>query len=186
MQVITQSIDGKIIRSIKARKGALAFSAKDFWHLGNRPAVGQGLARLVKQGQLRRVRQGIYDLPRAHPLLGQTVPDPIAVIRALMDGSGAQWQASGAYAANLLGLSDQVPAKIVILTDGPPRRSPAPRTRFKARRNLSACPRRSVRLEERSACGPAAGGPQTAEAKKRRYSHFAFASSWALGYGCGR
>ncbi len=92
--------------------------------MGNRPAVGQGLARLVKQGQLRRVRQGIYDLPRAHPLLGQTVPDPIAVIRALMDGSGAQWQASGAYAANLLGLSDQVPAKIVILTDGPPRRVP--------------------------------------------------------------
>lgn len=122
MQVITQSIDGKIIRSIKARRGALAFSAKDFGHLGNRPAVGQGLARLVKQGQLRRVRQGIYDLPKAHPLLGQTAPDPMAVIRALMDGSGAQWQASGAYAANLLGLSDQVPAKIVILTDGVPRR----------------------------------------------------------------
>lgn len=119
---ITQSIDGKIIRSIKARKGALAFSAKDFGHLGSRPAIGQGLARLVKQGRLRRVRQGIYDLPRAHPLLGQTAPDPMAVIRALMDGSGAQWQASGAYAANLLGLSDQVPAKIVILTDGVPRR----------------------------------------------------------------
>lgn len=121
---ITQSIDGKIIRSIKARKGALAFSAKDFGHLGSRPAIGQGLARLVKQGRLRRVRQGIYDLPKAHPLLGQTAPDPMAVIRALMDGSGAQWQASGAYAANLLGLSDQVPAKIVILTDGVPRQVP--------------------------------------------------------------
>jgi hypothetical protein len=48
----------------------------------------------------------------------------MAVIRALMDGSGAQWQASGAYAANLLGLSEQVPAKIVILTDGVPRRVP--------------------------------------------------------------
>lgn len=92
--------------------------------MGSRPAIGQGLARLVKQGRLRRVRQGIYDLPRAHPLLGQTAPDPMAVIRALMDGSGAQWQASGAYAANLLGLSDQVPAKIVILTDGVPRRVP--------------------------------------------------------------
>lgn len=124
MPRITQSIDGKILRSIKARKDALAFSAKDFWHLGSRPAIGQGLARLVKQGRLRRVRQGIYDLPRAHPLLGQTAPDPMAVIRALMDGSGAKWQASGAYAANLLGLSDQVPAKIVILTDGVPRRVP--------------------------------------------------------------
>ena len=122
MPVVTQSIDDKIIRSIKARKGALAFSARDFGHLSNRPAVGQGLARLMKQGRLRRIRQGLYDLPKKHPLLGQTAPDPQAVIRALMDGSGAQWQASGAYAANLLGLSEQVPAKIVILTDGVPRR----------------------------------------------------------------
>jgi hypothetical protein len=41
---------------------------------------------------------------------------------ALMGGSHAQWQFSGAYAANALGLSEQVPAKIVILTDGVPRR----------------------------------------------------------------
>ena len=41
-----------------------------------------------------------------------------------MKDSGAQWQVSGAYAANLLHLSDQVPAKIVILTDGVPRKIP--------------------------------------------------------------
>ena len=46
----------------------------------------------------------------------------LAVVRALMAGGNAKWQPSGAYAANLLGLSEQVPAKIVILTDGPPRR----------------------------------------------------------------
>ena len=46
----------------------------------------------------------------------------MATVRALMDGSHAQWQFSGAYAANALGLSDQVPAKIVILTNGVPRR----------------------------------------------------------------
>ena len=39
-----------------------------------------------------------------------------------MDGSHAQWQFTGAYAANALGLSDQVPAKIIILTDGVPRK----------------------------------------------------------------
>lgn len=39
-----------------------------------------------------------------------------------MADSGAKWQVSGAYAANLLHLSDQVPAKIVILTDGVPRK----------------------------------------------------------------
>ena len=46
----------------------------------------------------------------------------MATVRALMEGSHAQWQFTGAYAANALGLSDQVPAKIVIQTDGVPRR----------------------------------------------------------------
>jgi hypothetical protein len=62
------------------------------------------------------------DLPRQHPIVGQTAPDIMATVRALMDGSHAQWQFTGAYAANALGLSDQVPAKIVIQTDGVPRR----------------------------------------------------------------
>ena len=43
-------------------------------------------------------------------------------VQALMDGSLAQWQFTGAYAANALGLSEQVPAKIIILTDGVPRK----------------------------------------------------------------
>jgi len=39
-----------------------------------------------------------------------------------MKGNGARWQYSGPYAANRLGLSEQVPAKIIVLTDGTPRR----------------------------------------------------------------
>lgn len=46
----------------------------------------------------------------------------MATVRALMEGSQAQWQFTGAYAANALGLSDQVPAKVIILTSGVPRR----------------------------------------------------------------
>ncbi len=82
----------------------------------------QALSRLVKAGKIRRIHRGLYDLPRQHPIIGQTAPDIIATVRALMEGSHAQWQFTGAYAANALGLSDQVPAKIVILTDGLPRR----------------------------------------------------------------
>jgi len=89
---------------------------------GNGPAVGQALARLAKAGTLLRVRQGLYYRPRPHPILGQTSPDPTAVVEALMKGTGAQWQFSGPYAANRLGLSEQVPAKIMVLTDGTPRR----------------------------------------------------------------
>jgi hypothetical protein len=124
MSLGTQSIDDKILRSIRARRSAAAFTAKDFAGLGTRGATWQALTRLAKEGKLRRIRKGLYDLPRSHPLLGQTAPDPMAVVRTLMADSGAQWQVSGAYAANLLGLSEQVPAKIVILTDGVPRRVP--------------------------------------------------------------
>jgi hypothetical protein len=46
----------------------------------------------------------------------------MATVRALMAGSKAQWQYTGAYAANALGLSDQVTAKVIILTSGVPRR----------------------------------------------------------------
>jgi hypothetical protein len=98
------------------------FSPGRFDAFGNPAATRQALSRLVKSGKIRRIRRGLYDLPRPHPVIGQTAPDIMATVRALMDGSHAQWQFTGAYAANALGLSDQVPAKIVIQTDGGPRR----------------------------------------------------------------
>ena len=117
-----QSIDEVVLRSIRAHPSASAFSAKHFEGIGKAPAVRQALSRLARAGKIRRIRQGLYDLPRKHPITGQTAPDPMAAVRALMEGGEAQWQVSGAYAANLLGLSEQVPARIVILTDGLPRR----------------------------------------------------------------
>lgn len=122
MTITSQPIDTRILRSLRAAKGGPVFSAKHFGPFGNPAAVRQALSRLVKAGKIRRVRRGLYDLPRQHPITGQSAPNIMATVQALMDGSQAQWQFTGAYAANALGLSDQVPAKIVILTDGVPRR----------------------------------------------------------------
>lgn len=122
MRLRTQAIDDTVLRSMRARRSAAAFSAKDFAEFGNPAAVRQALSRLAKAGTIRRIRQGLYDLPREHPVMGQTAPDPMAAVRALMAGSSAVWQVSGAYAANLLGLSEQVPGRMVILTNGVPRR----------------------------------------------------------------
>lgn len=116
-----QSIDKSILRSVMARSSASVFSARDFDGFGSNAAVRQALSRLARAGKIRRIRQGIYDLPREHPLVGITSPDTMAVIKAVMDSAGVPWQVSGAYAANLLGLSDQVPAKVVVLTTGKPR-----------------------------------------------------------------
>jgi len=116
-----QSIDKAILRSIRSRPAASVFSLRHFADFGSQDAVRKALSRLVKAGKIRRIRRGLYDLPRSHPIIGQTGPDIMATVRTLMDGSHAQWQFTGAYAANALGLSDQVPAKIIILTDGVPR-----------------------------------------------------------------
>ena len=119
-----QTIDKSILNRIRGSGGGSVFAPNQFLDLGNRSAVGVALHRLVKAGKIRRIRRGLYDLPRSHPIIGQTAPDIMATVRALMDGSHAQWQFTGAYAANALGLSDQVPAKIIILTDGVPRKVP--------------------------------------------------------------
>jgi|SRR5882724_2127977 len=120
----TQAIDNRIFHRIRSSGAGSVFSPAQFLDLGNRSAVGVALHRLVKASKIRRIRRGLYDLPRSHPITGHTAPNIMAIVRALMEGSHAQWQFTGAYAANALGLSDQVPSKIIILTDGVPRRVP--------------------------------------------------------------
>jgi Family of unknown function (DUF6088) len=122
MKAASQPIDVLILGSMRSSRSASVFSPGHFDDLGNAAAIRKALSRLVKTGTIRRIRRGLYDLPRQHPIIGQTAPDIMATVRTLMDNSHAQWQFTGAYAANALGLSDQVPAKIVIQTDGVPRR----------------------------------------------------------------
>jgi hypothetical protein len=63
----------------------------------------------------------VYDFPNEHPVLGLLAPSAEAVARALAGRDRARLQPAGAYAANVLGLSELVPAKTVFLTDGPAR-----------------------------------------------------------------
>jgi hypothetical protein len=80
------------------------------------------LHRLVKNGALRRLARGLYDYPRIDPNLGPLSPTIDAIVKALKGRDNIRLQPSGGYAANLLGLSEQVPTKIVFLTDGPARK----------------------------------------------------------------
>ena len=63
----------------------------------------------------------MYDFPKEHPVLGPLSPTADAVAKALTGRDRTRLQPAGAYAANVLGLSEQVPAKTVFLTDGPSR-----------------------------------------------------------------
>ena len=75
-----------------------------------------------KEGVIRLLARGLYDYPVKHSVLGTVAPSADAVARALVGRDAIRLQPSGAYAANVLGLSEQVPSRIVFLTDGPSRR----------------------------------------------------------------
>ena len=114
-----QSIHNQILARIRGKGRGYAFSSKDFLDLGNRNPIDKALSRLYAQGLIRRVTTGIYDLPREEEELGGRLsPDIHQVARAIARKNGVRIQPAGALAANLLGLSTQVPAKIVYLTNG--------------------------------------------------------------------
>ena len=90
----------------------------DFADLGNRHAIDKTLQRLVASGDLRRIDRGLYDRPRMNDLTGRpTVPDYRAVIRAVTRRDQARALIDGMTAANELGLTTAVPARIEVLVD---------------------------------------------------------------------
>ena len=115
---LQQSIGTRIERHVSRKVRGSVFTPSSFAALGSRAAIDKALQRLVAQGELRRLSRGWYDKPRTDALLGQLWPTVDNVIKALIGKEKLRVQPAGLYAANLLGLSEQVPAKIVLLTDG--------------------------------------------------------------------
>lgn len=113
-----QSVDGKVKSRIYGKKRGWVFSPIQFNDLGSRDAIDKILSRLTASGTIRRLARGLYDYPKKHPKLGLLSPSVDAIAGALKDRDATRIVPSGAYAANLLGLSEQVPMRIVYLTDG--------------------------------------------------------------------
>lgn len=114
----TQSIDKKILSRLYGKGRGHVSAPKEFFHLGSRAAVAKALSRLVKDGKLKRIARGLYEYPRTSPILGELSPDLEKVATAMAGREGIRLQETGAYAANLLHLSEQVPMKVVFLSDG--------------------------------------------------------------------
>jgi hypothetical protein len=98
------------------------FTPASFKGIGSRAAVESALRRHKNNGTIRQLARGLYDYPRTDPQLGVLAPSVDQVVAALEVRDVVRLQPSGAYAANLLGLSDQIPMKVVFLTDGPTRK----------------------------------------------------------------
>jgi Family of unknown function (DUF6088) len=117
-----QSLESNVLARIRGSGRGSVFVPGDFLDLGSRQGLDFVLHRLVKQGVLRRLARGLYDYPKSHPQLGTLSPSVDAIAKVLAGRDRLRIQPSGAYAANLLHLSEQVPAQAVFLTDGPSRR----------------------------------------------------------------
>ena len=113
-------IADKIMQRVSVHdSGKWVGTPKDFLDLGSREAVDQALSRLVKAGRLRRVGHGLYDRPRISNVLNRPAPVELeAAIAALARRDGARIMPDGLVAANQLGLTNAVPAKVSYLTDG--------------------------------------------------------------------
>jgi len=110
----------KILSKVRRMGSGAVFTPKDLLNVASRGMVDMTLKRLVEEGTVRRLGRGLYEVPKISTLLkGPVSADVDAVARALARRFRWRIVPSGAQAANILGLSTQVPAKAIYLSDGP-------------------------------------------------------------------
>ena len=113
-----QSIESKIYEKVlKAKPGKLLFP-EDFYALGSSEAIRLALHRLEKETRIKRIAQGIYVRPKISEYIGELIPTAEEVAIGIAKRDRIRIVPTGVYALNALGLSTQVPMKLVFLTDG--------------------------------------------------------------------
>jgi Family of unknown function (DUF6088) len=113
----TPDLKAKILRRVDSRQDWV-WTPTDFVDLAGRTAIDKALQRLATAKELRRIDRGLYDRPRKNALTGRTtVPDYRAVIQAVSRRDNARILLDGMTAANDLGLTTAVPARIEVLVD---------------------------------------------------------------------
>jgi len=105
---------------IKKRRGKIIF-ADDFRSIGTGVAIRHALSRLSRDEFIIRLSNGIYLYPKISKRIGVVYPSIEDIAKAIAKKEKARLIPTGIYALNKLGLSTQVPMKVVFLTDGAPR-----------------------------------------------------------------
>lgn len=115
------SVQNKIINRLSQLLPGSILFVQDFASEGSDVAVRQALTRLVQQGLLRRLAQGIYTIPKKIGNHGFILPDPDEIAAAVAKRDKIRIIPTGEMSLYRFGLSEQVPLKYVYLTDGPSR-----------------------------------------------------------------
>src|SRR5580700_9259983 len=119
--IATQTARTRILARIERFGPGKTFTAKDFLDIASRGMADVTLASVARDGKIRRIRRGLYDVPKRNAALGGVLsPDIDETARTLARRYRWKIVPEGAWAANLLGISAQVPARIAYLADGPP------------------------------------------------------------------
>lgn len=106
-------------RMLSANDGNVFITA-DFLDIADTQTVNKALSRLTKDKKIRRILRGVYDNPRYSKLLQEyTAPKMEAVATAIARNFGWTIVPCGDTALNMLGLSTQVPAVWLYVSDGP-------------------------------------------------------------------
>jgi len=113
------NLKSQISDRLAKREPGYVWTPVDFLDLGPRDAIDKALQRFAAAGDLRRVDRGLYDQPRPNALTGKVAaPDYRRVIDAVSRRDQVRILVDGMTAANGLGLTDAVPAQVVVHTDG--------------------------------------------------------------------
>lgn len=121
-----ESIENKIDKYLKKQRRGKIIFVSDFFTFGSNEAISKALQRLQKSGVLLRVAHGIYYYPKINrnkyiksKYLMPSIED---IAYGIAKRDKIRIVPTGVYALNTLGLSTQVPANAVFITDGAPRR----------------------------------------------------------------
>lgn len=101
----------------KRRKGELIFPT-DYRGKGSESAIRMALSRLSKEGKVKRLAHGIYFVPKIDPLFGPVYPSAEEVAQSIARKEKIKIKPAGANALHMLGLTTQVPTRLVYITDG--------------------------------------------------------------------
>ncbi|MBB6522283.1 DUF6088 family protein [Pseudoteredinibacter isoporae] len=112
------SVNQAITSHIETFPAGEPFAISRFLNLGSRTAVDKSLSRLVKQGSIERITQGIYIRPKKNRFIGSVKPEISKVIQTIAESNGETIEVHGAEAARRFQLSTQVPTIPIYYTSG--------------------------------------------------------------------
>lgn len=120
--ITESSLHGRIQQVIAHKEAGKILFPSDFLELGSPEGIHMALSRLADQETLTRLANGIYVKPKMDPTLGPILPSLEEIAQAIAVKEQVIIRPTGSYALNKLGLSTQVPMKVVFLTNGSRRR----------------------------------------------------------------